>query len=403
MNLKNRNETETLAVCGSAPVFDQMVPVGQLYYPSWESYEESFRAIFERQYYTNQGPLTEMLERQLEERLGVGNAICVTNATIGLSMLAEALEIKGRVIMPSFTFIATAQSLYWSNLTPIFCDVDPETHHLDFDQLEILLQKGADAILAVNLWGGCCDIRRLEAIAGSYGVPLYSDSAHGFGCVVDHRHLGCFGSAEVFSFHATKIMSSGEGGCITTNDDELAERLRNIRSSYGIRRQVKVDRTANGRMSEAQAAIGLLSLQDLDNRILRNKHLHEAYREVLDGVSGLKILIPAGVDKSNYQYFVCEVDEDGFGLSRDELNKALQMENIFSRKYFYPGMHRSPPFCDNYPSYLESQPQTDKICSRVIQLPLGARVDEDAVALIGRQILLMQKHSRQVRLALGVR
>ena len=371
------------------------MPLGQLNFPAWPDYEKIFLDLYERQYYTNQGPLTERLEAKLAERLQVRHAICVTNATIGLSMVALALGIKGRVIVPAFTFIGTAQSLLWSGLTPVFCDID-DTHHFNFNHLERLLQQGADAILPVNLWGGAYDMDKIASLAQRYKVPVYFDSAHGFGCNTQGRPLGGFGAAEVFSFHATKVMSAGEGGCITTNDDTLAEQLRNIRSSYGVRTAVSVDRTANGRMSEAQAAISLLNLESLDTNMARNRHLHDLYREKLASVPGLKVLTAQNVERSNHQYLICEIDQHAFGLSRDLLHRALQSENIVARRYFTPGLHRCTPFANRFPEYVDALPATDKLCSTVLQLPLGARVDMAGVSLICDRIRTIQHQAATV-------
>lgn len=369
-----------LALLGNrSPAFASPLPVGQLNFPNWEKYEQAFRALFERQYYTNQGPLSEELEGKLAERLGTRHAICVTNATLGLIMTAEALGISGKVVLPAFTFVASAQSLLWAGLTPVFCEIDPTTHHLAPKQLECLLdQEQIGAVMGVNLWGGSCEPARLTDICQQRNVPIYFDSAHAFGCSVAGRPIGSFGQAEVFSFHATKVLSAGEGGCISTNDDALAERLRNIRSSYGIRQPVKVYRTANGRMSEAQAALALLSLEDFDDIVARNRALHEGYRQHLAGLPGLKVLEPQKVDDSNYQYLVCEVDTHQFGLDRDQLHQALRAENVLARRYFSPGAHRCPPF-DALGALM---PTTDAVCDRILQLPLGARIDMAGVARI---------------------
>lgn len=386
------------AVLGAPPAFAEPLPVGQLRFPDRAAYRALFADLFAREYYTNQGPLAERFEARLAERLGVRHAVCVTNATIGLSMVAEALGLRGRVILPAFTFVASAQSLLWSGLEPVFCEVDPSTHHLDFAALERHLADGAAAVLAVNLWGGTGDPARLVALADRYGVPVYFDSAHAFGYTVDGHPVGGFGRAEVFSFHATKVLGAGEGGCIATDDDELAERLRNIRSSYGVRAPRAVYRTANGRMSEAQAGIGLLSLDALDAAIAHNRALREAYRSGLAGLPGLALVEPNRVETSNHQYLVLEVGA-AFGLARDALHAALHAENIVARRYFHPGVHRQPPFSET-PADL---PQTDALCARVLQLPLGARLDADAAGRVCAAIRRIHDHAAAIRSLLGER
>jgi dTDP-4-amino-4,6-dideoxygalactose transaminase len=367
------------ALLGAPPLFGEPIPVGQLYFPSWERYVESFRGIFERQYYTNQGPLAQELEKRLEAFLGVKHAICVTNATIGLMMAADAMGLAGKVILPSFSYIASAHSLTWAGLEPVFCDVDPRTHQLDALKAEALIDGDVSAIMGVNLWGGACDIAALTTLAAARGVQLYFDSAHAFGCRVGGVSFGGFGRLEVFSFHATKILNATEGGCVTTNDDELAARLRNIRSSYGAVRPVEVVRTANARMSEAQAAVALMSLEDFDTNRERNEQLFDRYRTGLAGIPGIELVEPPGVSHTNYQYVVCRVDPPAFGLSRDALMTALRAENVLARRYFHPGIHRSIPYAEAPERETRALPVTDELCATCIQLPTGALVSPAAI------------------------
>ena len=390
------NTNDISLSCGK-PLFDQPLPVGQLYFPSWDRYKTAFRGVFERQYYTNQGPLTQELERKLQEFLKVRNAICVTNATIGLMMTAEALDLTGKIIVPSFTFIASAQSMLWASLEPLFCDIDPNTHQLSTEQVIKHIDKGADAILGVNLWGGSCNPETLTHLAKKNGIQIFFDSAHGFGCEVDGTKLGNFGSAEVFSFHATKIMNTTEGGCICTNDDDLAHRLRNIRSSYGVEKQVDVVKTSNGRMSEAQAAIGLMSLDDFSKNRQNNKTLHRLYESELNGIPGITLLQPTDVSFSNYQYLVCMVDEKEYGVSRDTLINLLKDQNILARRYFYPGLHRTIPFSSMHKNDTDVFPNTDYVCSSCIQFPLGALISDQDVVNICGVVKKVHDHSSKIR------
>jgi len=390
-------KTTSLALFGAKPEFDKPLPIGQLYFPSWERYEAAFRGIFERQYYNNNGPLHEELEAKLQQFLGVKHAICVSNATFGLMMVADAMRLSGKVILPSFTFIASAQSLSWTGLEPVFCDVDPETHQIDLDQVHALIDKDVSAIMGVNLWGGACNPKALADIAGANGVELYFDSAHAFGCAVDGVRIGNFGSAEVFSFHATKILSATEGGCICTNDDELAVRLRNIRPSYDADKTVSIARVANARMSEAQAAIALLSLEDFPTNQKTNETLYRLYEKHLETIPGLHLVKPAGVSFSNYQYLVCRVDEREFGLQRDLLIDLLKAENVIARRYFYPGVHRSIPYAQDLPQYLDRLPNTDSLCAICIQFPIGALVNAQGVERICKILARAHQASAEIR------
>jgi dTDP-4-amino-4,6-dideoxygalactose transaminase len=385
------------ALFGGTPEFENSLPIGQLYFPSWDRYEAAFRGIFERQYYTNQGPLVEGLEDKLQTFLGVKHAICVANATIGLTMAAEAMGLTGKVILPAFTFIASAQSLAWTGIEPLFCDIDPTTHQLALDQVAMRIDKDVSAIMGVNLWGGSCNPRALSELASNHGIPLYFDSAHAFGCKVDDIHIGNFGQMEVFSFHATKILSATEGGCVCTNDDYLAARLRNIRSSYGFAHPVEVAKTSNGRMSEAQAAIALMSLEDFSANRENNQMLYRQYQRYLEDIPGLRLVEPSGVSYSNYQYMVCLVDESQFGISRDQLLALAKAENINVRRYFYPGAHRTVPYAEQFPEYLDRLPNTDQICSSCIQLPIGALVSPQDVERICNVLSRIQSSAALIR------
>lgn len=374
--------TTDFALFGTPPAFVEPLPIGQLYFPSWERYEEALRWILERQYYTEYGPLNQQLEQQLQQFLGVKHAICVTNETVAMMMVADALGLKGKVIMPAFAYIASAQSLSWAGLEPVFCDVDPDTHQLDLGQVAALIDKDVSAIMGVHLWGGACQPKALEKLAEAHGVQLYFDAAHAFGCAVEGVRIGNFGRAEVFSFHQDNILNATEGGCICTNDDELAARLRTMRSSAGAGKTVEVTKTVNGRMSEAQCAIALKSLEDFSANQKNNETLYRSYEAQLAGIPGMHLVKPSGVSFSNYQYLVCQIDERAFGLSRDMLIALLKAENVNARRYFYPSVHRSIPYVQELPQYLERLPHTDSVSASCIQLPIGAFVAMDSVGHI---------------------
>lgn len=381
------------AILGGPRAFVEDVPVGQLYFPAWEDYENAIRAIIDRRYYTNHGPNVRELESRLEGYLQVRNAITVTNATLGLYLVCLALELKGKVLMPSFSFVATAQAVALAGLEPVFCDVDPETHQVTPSTAELALEQGVSAVCPVNLWGGTVDMGALELWSHDRNLQLYFDSAHGFGVERSEGMLGRFGRAEVFSFHATKILSAAEGGCVATNDDDLAERIRNMRSNYGIRRPIEVPLTVNARMSEGQAAIALCSLDDIDRRLERNMMTFKEYRAVLRGLPGLRLVTPTHVSRSNYQYVVVQVESAEFGLTRDALWSLLRAEGVRVRRYFKPGIHRSAPFDTLYPRYLDALPVTDDLCGTVLQLPVGALVSITDAARIGELIGDAHRHA----------
>jgi dTDP-4-amino-4,6-dideoxygalactose transaminase len=381
-----KNDLGQFALLGGTPEFAAELHVGQLYFPEWKQYEAAMRGIIDRKYYTNHGPLIRELEARLEDFFQIGNVITVTNATIGLYLVCLALELEGKVLMPAFTFVATAQAHVLAGLDPVFCEVDPRSHQMTPATAEQALEARVSAVCPVNLWGGSTDIPALDDWARSHNLPLFFDSAHGFGVERLEGKLGRFGRAEVFSFHATKIMTATEGGCICTDDDELAERIRNMRSNYGIRRPMPVSLTVNARMSEAQAAIALMSLEGIDGRIANNRVIFDAYRSALDTVPGVRLVQPSNVTGSNYQCIVIEITEDRFGLSRDLLWSVLRAEGVRARRYFKPGVHRSIPFDTLYPQYVEALPITDALCDTVLQLPIGALVTTEDAERIGSLI-----------------
>lgn len=365
------------------PLFDNPLHVGQLNFPNWEKAEKKFRKIFDNKYYTNHGPMVRELEEKLAEYLGVKHVVAMTNATIGLMIAAKALDVKGQIICPSFTFLATAQSLSWAGAKPFFCDVEIGSHCLDTQKvLDVVENNEIGGILGVHLWGNTCNVEELEKIARQKNIPLYFDAAHAFGCTRNGVKVGSFGSLEVFSFHATKILNAGEGGCVCTNDDFLAKRLRNIRSSYGAGEIVEIPFTGNGRMSEIQAAMALMSLEDIDFNITRNKNVHASYARYLGDIRGLKLLMPSSLDDiNNFQYVVIEIDKNDFGMSRDSLVQCLVENNIMAKKYFAPPVHLIYPFYED--SELRTQMNVTNVLSeKLLQLPSGSFVDELCVEKI---------------------
>jgi dTDP-4-amino-4,6-dideoxygalactose transaminase len=372
----------SLAVFGASPLFDRPIANGQRFFPAWAQYEAMFRDIFERQYYTNHGPLTQELERRLAERLGVSHAMCVTNEFIGLVSAGQALGVHGNVVVPAHSFVATPQSLCWTEARPLLCDVDPKTGMMTAELVAPLLsQHPVSAILAVNPWGDACDVQGLQALADQHGIPLYVDSAHGFGCAIAGRPVGSFGAIEVISLHSDNVLGACEGGVVCTQDDELAAYIRNTRSSYGMGLPVPVPKTGNGRMSEAQAAIALFNLDHYSEYQQHNERVFGMFRTGLAGISGLEVRVPSGVSHSNYQNLICLIDEAAFGLRRDDLWQILRAENLLAGKGFEPSLHRT--FAASGASQVSSLSHTDDYCSRTIELPMNRALTEpDAARLI---------------------
>lgn len=365
---------ETLAFFGGQAMFSEEIPVGQVNLPDWDAFEKMFSEIFERGYYTNHGPLVAELEDAVAARLGVRHAICVTNGTIALMVAARALGLRGEVIVPAFTFPGTVQALSWAGLTPVFADVDIDTHTLTAATVEPRIGPQTCAVLGVHLWGSPCDPERLQALCDHHALALFFDAAHAFGCAYDGGMIGRLGKVETFSFHATKIISGAEGGCLTTDDDDLARRIRTVRNFHQSESALPVDLRINGKMSEAQAAMALLSLQAYDAHRDHNRMIDGIYRQRAQGWRGIRLLDFARGREHNHQYAVLETDADAFAPGRDALVELLRAENILARRYFHPGAHRLTPYAETCPP--THLPVTEALCDTILQIPLGPCVSD---------------------------
>lgn len=343
--------------------------------PDKEKVLEKISQVLDNQWLTNMGPLSLELEERIAEMLGVKHCICVCNATIGLELLQRALDLKGEVIIPSFTFIATAHSLRWQRIDPVFCDVRLEDHLIDPNQIEALITPRTSGIMAVPIWGQPCDYEILQHIAGKHNLKLIFDSAHAFACKSGDRYLGSFGDAEVFSFHATKVFSTGEGGAITTNSDNLADKLRLMRN-FGFTAYDRTDHIGtNAKLSEFAAAYGLVHLDDLDSIISHNKLIHQSYLKEFSKFNEISFLDYNFDGMSNYQYVVAKVSAN----VRDSLVKYFHDKGILLRRYFYPGCHRMEPYqsCEKYESI--NLPNTEQISPEIVIFPTGKQVTAEDI------------------------
>ncbi|MDC3336110.1 aminotransferase class I/II-fold pyridoxal phosphate-dependent enzyme [Opitutales bacterium] len=343
--------------------------------PDKEKVLAKFAQVLDSQWLTNMGPLSLELEERIASMLGVKHCICVCNATIGMELLQRALNLKGEVIIPSFTFIATAHSLRWQRIDPVFCDVRMEDHLIDPTKIEDLITPRTSAIMAVPIWGQPCDYSALQAIADKHGLKLIFDSAHAFGCKSGDRYLGGFGEAEVFSFHATKVFSTGEGGAITTNSDKLAEKLRLMRN-FGFTDYDKTDHIGtNAKMSEFAAAYGLVHLDELDCIIKQNKKIHQAYLDEFSEFRELKFLNYTFPGKSNHQYVVAHVASE----NRDSLVEYFHSHGILLRRYFHPGCHRMEPYASHKQYQGLRLSNTEKISSEIVIFPTGTQITPSTI------------------------
>jgi len=393
-------ETSTmnrLALFGGQPAFEEKLHVGRPNIGDRQRFQERVTDILDRRWLTNAGPYVKQLEKEIAELTGVRHCIAMCNATVALEIAIRALGMKGEVIVPSFTFIATAHALKWQEITPVFCDVDPRTHTLDPSCVERLITPLTTGILGVHLWGHTCDVDALEDIARRRGLKLLFDSAHAFGCTYKGRMIGGFGDAEVFSFHATKFLNTLEGGAVVTNDDEFARKMR-LMKNFGFTYYDNVDYIGtNGKMNEISAAMGLTNLESMDDFIATNRRNYHVYQNELGSLPGIRFLTYNEAEKCNYQYVVLEIDEAAAGLSRDELQQVLWAENVLARRYFYPGCHRAEPYRSYYPNAGLLLPETEKLTGRVLALPTGTAIGPAEVKRICEIIVLALAHGPHVR------
>jgi len=369
-------------VTGRIPLFSKPLHVGCPNLGDRDRLLARFNDILDRRWLTNDGTYVRTFEEQVAEYLGVRHCITVCNATVGLQLAIRALGLQGEVIVPSFTFPATVHALAWQGIRPVFCDVDLATHNIDPSAVERLVTSNTSAILGVHLWGTPCAIESLEAIAARHKLALFFDAAHAFGSSHSGRMVGNFGNTEVFSFHATKFLSTGEGGAVTTNDDELAGELRRLRN-FGIENGNVVGLGINGKMDEFSAATGVTALESCDGFIARNHMNLGAYEGALADIPGLRVHAETTRERRNRQYIVVEVDPVEAGLSRDAIVAALQAENVLAKRYFSPGCHRLDPYRLMSTAGQVSLPNTERLCERLMQLPTGTSVSQAEIARIG--------------------
>lgn len=342
--------------------------------------------MLDRRWLSNDGPLVKEFEREICQLTGVKHAVAMCNATAALEIASRALDLTGEVILPSYTFIATAHALQWQGITPVFADMDPATHNLDPEKIEALITPRTTGIVGVHVWGRACDTGAIGDIAAKNRLKVMYDASHGFGCSVGSRMLGAFGECEVFSFHATKFINCFEGGAVTTNNDELAEKLRLMRN-FGFKGFDNVVYLGvNGKMSEICAAMGLTNLEAMDEIVALNRRNYLAYCEELQSVAGVSVIRYDPAERNNYQYVVIEVDPDVCPRTRDEIVGALHAENVIARKYFWPGCHRMEPYRTTQPDAWKRLPETERVAARVIVLPTGQSVDEETVRRVCRII-----------------
>jgi dTDP-4-amino-4,6-dideoxygalactose transaminase len=374
-----------LAINGAPPAFDKPLHVGRPNVGDRAAFLQRVNQILDNEWLTNNGPMVQEFEQRIADHLGVKHCVAMCNGTIALEIAIRALKLEGEVIVPSWTFIATAHALYWQSITPVFADIDPTTHNLDPNAVRRMITPRTTGIIGVHLWGRAAPVDELQSIADEHGLKLMFDAAHAFGCSYKGQTIGRFGDCEVLSFHATKFFNTFEGGAVVTDDDDLAQAMRLMRNFGFSGYDNVIHPGTNGKMVEICAAMGLINLGNIDSVIEANRRNYHAYRDALADIPSVTLLAHDEAERNNFQYIVIEVNEKS-NASRDNIVTVLQAENILARKYFWPGCHKMMPYRDLFPHAGLMLGHTESTSARVVVLPNGASLAVDDISLICKVI-----------------
>lgn len=345
--------------------------------PSLDEYVNEIKDIFDSHWLTNNGPKFIELKDKIKDYLDVDNIDLVVNGHAALELSLDALGLKGEVITTPFTFISTTHSIVRSGLTPVFCDIDPDTYCIDPNKIESLITDKTCAIMPVHVYGNICDVEKIEDIAKRHNLKVIYDAAHTFGETYKGVGVGNFGDVSCFSFHATKVFNTIEGGCVTSKDKNLIDKIFTSKD-FGIYDEETISNIGpNAKINEFCCAMGLCNLRHVDEEINKRKKVVERYRENLKDIEGIKLNIIQEDVKSNYAYFPVVFDKDKFGKDRNEVFKSLLDNGISARKYFYPIASEVDCYKDRYDS--SKTPIALKISQSILTLPLYADLDLDDV------------------------
>jgi dTDP-4-amino-4,6-dideoxygalactose transaminase len=353
----------------------RIIQVTQSSMPDFEEYIEEIRELWDSHWLTNMGVKHNQFEVELSNYLNTSNVTLFTNGHLALECAIAAFNLTGEVITTPFTFASTTHAIVRNGLEPVFCDINPDDFTIDTDKLESLITEKTSAIIPVHVYGNICNISEIESIAKKYNLKVIYDAAHAFGITVNGVGVANFGDASMFSFHATKVFNTIEGGAVTFLNPELRKTLNDLKN-FGITGPETVEYVGgNAKMNEFQAAMGLCNLRYVEGEIKKRKSVVERYLENLKGIKGIKFLKPQQGVISNYSYFPLVFD--GFKLSRDEVYETLKEQNIIARKYFYPLTNSFECYRDKFSP--DETPVAKYIAERVLTLPLYADLTFDDV------------------------
>ncbi len=362
--------------------FEKPIYITRPILPDLNEVTKKLQEIWGSQWLTNNGPQHQLLEEKLKEVLKVPNLSLFNNGTIALIVACQSLRLSGDVITTPFTFPATPHVLTWNNIRPVFCDIDPVTMNIDANKIEAMITPQTTGILAVHVFGTSCEVDKIQEIADKYDLKVIYDAAHAFKTEIDGVGIGNFGDITMFSFHATKLFHTAEGGALVFKNSNLKDRI-DLLKNFGIKNEEEVVMPGiNGKMNEIQAALGLVVLGYIEKEHKKRKKLLDTYHACLNDVEGISFLEDHTNVKNSYQYFVIRIDEKLFGKSRDFVYQEFKKYNVFARKYFYP-------LCSDYtcyhhlPSASQSNlPVANKVVKEVLSMPFYGGLSEDDVKKI---------------------
>ena len=346
--------------------------------PPWEEYVAEIKSVFESRYLTNLGPVHQKFQQQLEEYLGVPHVSLFTNGHLALENAIQALGLRdtgGEVITTPFTFVSTVNAIVRNGLTPVFCDIREEDYTLDPEKLERLITDRTVAILPVHVYGNVCQVEHIQEIADRHGLKVIYDAAHAFGVTCGGTGVANFGDAAVFSFHATKVFHTVEGGAVAFRDPKYREKLDELKN-FGLHGEDVPEAGGNAKMDEFRAAMGVCNLRRINECIARRGEAAARYWERLGGVPGLRLNRGRADATENFAYFPVLFDPAVFGKSRDEVAESLAAHDIYARKYFYPAVNEMSFYRDRFPG---ETPVARRISEQVLCLPLFEELTRDDV------------------------
>jgi len=351
-------------------IFERPIYVTQPFLPPLEEYQQYLEEIWRNKYLTNSGPFHNQLEEELAKYLGVEYVSLFANGTLALITALQALRITGDAITTPYSFVATAHSLMWNGIRPIFCDIDPITKNIDPKKIEASITPRTTAIIPVHIYGNPCNVDSIQQIADVYGLKVIYDAAHALGVKIDGKSILTFGDLSVLSFHATKIFNTFEGGAIISKNIDMKNRIDHLKN-FGFHNEISVVGIGiNGKMSEVQAAMGLLQLKYLDDNIAKRRKIFDKYIDLLRDIDGIRYNdIPPGFEY-NYSYFPIFIDKMSYGKTRDELYELLRNNDVYGRRYFYPLISHFSTYKGLISAEPKNLPFAERVCKQVICLPI---------------------------------